>query len=166
MDANGGREQPGKGNFSRKTGNGHENSRGNGLHPVFLLFPVFLLGLWNRIAVGTRRVGPTRPTDGKEKTNIECRMLNVECRSEGGCGGSAKVDFCRKWTRMDANGGRDQPRREISAGRQEMGTKTGGERAFIVFSCVSCFLAWLEGLGPSGCSAFTERPVKRLFSRF
>ena len=33
---------------------------------------VFLLGLGVRMAVGTRRVGPTRPTDGKEKTNFEC----------------------------------------------------------------------------------------------
>jgi hypothetical protein len=25
------------GNFSKKAGNGHENRKGNGLHPVFLL---------------------------------------------------------------------------------------------------------------------------------
>ena len=48
------------------------------LHRVFLVFPVFLLGLWDRMAVGTRRVGPTRPTDGKEKTNFECWISNVE----------------------------------------------------------------------------------------
>ena len=64
-----------EGVFSRKTGNLHENRRGKGLHRVFLVFPVFLLGLWNRMAVGTRRVGtnlPTRLERGKPIMKVEC----------------------------------------------------------------------------------------------
>lgn len=44
-------------------------------------------------------------------------------------------DYDRKWPQMAANGGREQSGKGILAGKQEMGTKTGGERAFIVFSC-------------------------------
>ena len=111
IHANGDRE----GNFSRKTGNFQEDRRGTGLHRVFLLFPVFLLSQGERMAVGTRRVGRTRPTrwgKGKPILNVECGMSNGEV--ERARGGAEEADFDRKWTRMDANagpGGEFQPRR-------------------------------------------------------
>ena len=36
-------------------------------------------------------------------------------------------DYDRKWPQMAANGGREQSGKGILAGKQEMGTKTGGE---------------------------------------
>ena len=86
-----------------------------GLHRVFLLFPVFLLSQGERMAVGTRRVGRTRPTrwgKGKPILNVECGMSNGEV--ERARGGAEEADFDRKWTRVDANagpGGEFQPRR-------------------------------------------------------
>ena len=98
IHANGDRE----GNFSRKTRNLHENRRGTG-HPS-----CFPLG-WDRMAVGTRRVGLTRPTDGKEKPNFECRMRNGVWRSGEGSGGGLKRPIStangREWTRTRAQAG-------------------------------------------------------------
>jgi hypothetical protein len=48
----------------------------------------------------------------------------------------------REWTQMGVENSLNPG---ISAGKQEMGRKTGWERAFIVFSCVSCFPAWVGG---------------------
>ena len=48
----------------------------------------------------------------------------------------------REWTQMGAG---NSPERGILAGKQEMGTKTVGEMAFILFSC--CFLFSCLGCG-------------------
>ena len=53
---------------------------------------------------------------------------------------------------MDANGrkwGAETAETTISVRKQELFMKTGWERAFIVFSCVSCFPAWV--VGSDGC---------------
>ena len=69
----------GRRKFTQMGGSGgefqQENRRGNGPSSCFPVFPVFLLGLGDRMAVGTRRVGPTRPTRGERGKPI----LNVEC---------------------------------------------------------------------------------------
>jgi hypothetical protein len=64
----------------------------------------------------------------------------------GGIQMAEKSGFYRKWTQM---GGQEQPGREILAGKLEIFMKTGGERALIQFSCVSCFSAWV--VGSDGC---------------
>ena len=118
---------------------------GTGLHRVFLCFLFSCLGWGIGWPSGHGGLGQPALPMGERKTNFECRMLNVECRSGGGFGGPAKADFDRKWTRMDANGGRKLPKRRFSVRKQELFMKTGWERAFIVFSCVSCFPAWVGG---------------------
>ena len=78
-----------------------------GLHRVFLLFPVFLLSQGERMAVGTRRVGRTRPTrwgKGKPILNVECGMSNGEVERARG-GGAEEADFDREWTRTRAQAG-------------------------------------------------------------
>ena len=105
IHANGDRE----GNFSRKTGNFQEDRRGTGLHRVFLLFPVFLLSQGERMAVGTRRVGRTRPTrwgKGKPILNVECGMSNGEVeRARGGLKRPISTANGREWTRTRAQAG-------------------------------------------------------------
>ena len=81
-----------------------------GLHRVFLLFPVFLLSQGERMVVGTRRVGRTRPTrwgKGKPILNVECGMSNGEVERARGGGLKRPIST--------ANGRERGPRRGISA---------------------------------------------------
>ena len=95
MDANGHKWGTRKRFSAGKQEMGTKTGGETGLHRVFLLFPVFLLGLLDRWLSDTAGwVNPPYPM-GKRKTNYECRMSKW-----GGFGGPAKADSCRKWTQM------------------------------------------------------------------
>jgi hypothetical protein len=77
---------------------------------------------------------------------VNLRSFAVHFGQLEGSGWPKNPVFYRKWTQI---GGQEQPGRDILAGKQEIFMKTGGERALIQFSCVSCFSAWV--VGSDGC---------------
>ena len=106
MDANGGTETAQKENFSRKTGNSHENRMGTGFIVVSRGFPAWVGG-----SDGCRdTAGWANPPYRWEREN-QFRMLNIECRRGGGSGGPEKAFWGAPEGReagflpqMDANG--------------------------------------------------------------